>query len=216
RHWMFINDVGQDTWEEINDGIAASNYGWPATEGPTGNPQYRSPLFYYGHGGGGTTGCAIAGGAFYNPSIQTFPIEYLGDYFFADFCSGWIRRFDPNDGSVSDFAMGISSPVDLMVGPNGSLYYVARGSGGVFRIDYNANSARAQMTSPPPGSTFTSSTVTFTWSAGIGVSAYWLEVGTTPGGNQIYPGSQTTSSSQTVSGLPANGSSAEVRVRPGS
>ena len=132
---MFINDVGQDTWEEINDGIAASNYGWPATEGPTGNPQHRSPLFYYGHGGGGTTGCAIAGGAFYNPSIRTFPIEYLGNYFFADFCSGWIRRFDPNDGSVSDFAMGISSPVDLMVGPNGSLYYVARGAGGVFRID---------------------------------------------------------------------------------
>src|SRR5688572_8572755 len=30
---MFINDVGQNTYEEINDGIAASNYGWPATEG---------------------------------------------------------------------------------------------------------------------------------------------------------------------------------------
>src|SRR3954469_2014663 len=26
---MFINDVGQSTWEEINDGIAGSNYGWP-------------------------------------------------------------------------------------------------------------------------------------------------------------------------------------------
>ena len=30
---MFINDVGQNTWEEINDGIAGSNYGWPDTEG---------------------------------------------------------------------------------------------------------------------------------------------------------------------------------------
>src|SRR5262245_50109108 len=29
---VFINDVGQDTWEEINDGIAGSNYGWPTTE----------------------------------------------------------------------------------------------------------------------------------------------------------------------------------------
>src|SRR5689334_3487711 len=30
---MFINDVGQNTWEEINDGMAGSNYGWPTTEG---------------------------------------------------------------------------------------------------------------------------------------------------------------------------------------
>ena len=30
---MFINDVGQNAWEEINDGIAGSNYGWPTTEG---------------------------------------------------------------------------------------------------------------------------------------------------------------------------------------
>src|SRR6185503_20927644 len=29
---MFINDVGQNTWEEINDGIAGSNYGWPTCE----------------------------------------------------------------------------------------------------------------------------------------------------------------------------------------
>ena len=26
---LFINDVGQSTWEEIDDGIAGSNYGWP-------------------------------------------------------------------------------------------------------------------------------------------------------------------------------------------
>src|SRR5215211_3203824 len=32
---MFINDVGQNTWEEINDGIAGANYGWPSTEGET-------------------------------------------------------------------------------------------------------------------------------------------------------------------------------------
>src|SRR5207248_1185562 len=30
---MFINDVGESTYEEINDGIAGSNYGWPITEG---------------------------------------------------------------------------------------------------------------------------------------------------------------------------------------
>jgi glucose/arabinose dehydrogenase len=65
---LFINDVGQDTWEEINDGIAGSNYGWNLREGPTSNPLFRSPLFSYGHGFSATTGCAIAGGAFYNPN----------------------------------------------------------------------------------------------------------------------------------------------------
>ncbi|HJX26455.1 MAG TPA: PQQ-dependent sugar dehydrogenase, partial [Thermoanaerobaculia bacterium] len=89
---MLINDVGQNTWEEINDGIAGSNYGWPSTEGPTSNSAYRGPIYWYGHGSGSTTGCAITGGAFYNPVTQQFPADYLGDYFFADYCSGWIRR----------------------------------------------------------------------------------------------------------------------------
>src|SRR4029079_13997344 len=31
---MHINDVGQDTWEEFNLGIAGANYGWPSVEGP--------------------------------------------------------------------------------------------------------------------------------------------------------------------------------------
>ena len=49
---MFINDVGEVTWEEINDGIAGSNYGWPTTEGPTTDPRFRAPLFAYRHSGG--------------------------------------------------------------------------------------------------------------------------------------------------------------------
>ena len=75
---MFINDVGQNLWEEINDGIAGSNYGWPTTEGPTSNPSFRSPLFAYQHGFSPTTGCAIAGGAFYNPQTVQFPSSFVG------------------------------------------------------------------------------------------------------------------------------------------
>jgi glucose/arabinose dehydrogenase len=132
---LFINDVGQSTWEEINDGIAGSNYGWPTTEGPTSNPTFRSPIYYYGHGTTSTTGCAIVGGAFYNPSVLQFPSSYIGKYFFADLCSGWIRLFDPSAGAATDFATGISSPVDLHVGPDGALYYLAQGSGGqIFRV----------------------------------------------------------------------------------
>ena len=44
---MFINDVGQSTWEEINDGLAGANYGWPTTEGPTSDPRFVSPRYAY-------------------------------------------------------------------------------------------------------------------------------------------------------------------------
>ena len=127
---MFINDVGQNTWEEINDGIAGSNYGWPDSEGPTSNPAFRAPLFAYTH----AFGCAIAGGAFYNPATVQFPPSFVGKYFFADLCGGWIHFFEPATGTVSDFASGISLPVDLKVGADGSLYYLSRGSGSVFRV----------------------------------------------------------------------------------
>ena len=136
---LFINDVGQNTWEEINDGLAGANYGWPNTEGTTTNPAFDSPRYAYGH----STGCAITGGAFYAPSTPQFPSEYLNDYFFADYCGGWIRRLDPTAGNIVTFATGITALVDLKVGNNGSLYYLARGSGDstgvVYRISYAAN-----------------------------------------------------------------------------
>jgi glucose/arabinose dehydrogenase len=134
---MFINDVGQSTWEEINDGIAGSNYGWPITEGPTSDPRFRSPLFAYGHGSTSTTGCAITGGTFYNPTTMQFPASYAGKYFFADLCGGWIRLFDPSNNTAADFAGAISSPVDLKVTADGSLYYLAIGSSAVFKVQYS-------------------------------------------------------------------------------
>src|SRR5258706_3312003 len=128
---LFIDDVGQNTWEEIDDGIVGSNYGWPNSEGATSNPGERSPLYYYGHGSGAFLGCAITGGTFYNPGTAQFPSAYTGSYFFADYCGGWINRADPATGytTATTFASGISSPVDLQVGPEGSLYYLARGTG---------------------------------------------------------------------------------------
>ncbi|MGA9995991.1 MAG: PQQ-dependent sugar dehydrogenase [Pyrinomonadaceae bacterium] len=133
---LFINDVGQSAWEEIDDGIAGSNYGWAICEGTCSNAGFTNPLFQYGHGSTSTTGCAIAGGAFYNPATARFPAAYINTYFFADLCTGWIRRYDPATGAVTDFASGISSPVDLQVSADGALYYLARGTNSVFRITY--------------------------------------------------------------------------------
>ena len=150
---MFINDVGQSTWEEINDGIAGSNYGWPTTEGPTTSPNFRTPIFAYGRSPSETGGCAITGGAFYDPVTTQFPGSYLGKYFFADFCSGWIRLFDPAEGTATGFATGISLPVDLRVSADGSLYYLARGAGAVFRIQYPASQQPPSITTHPSSQT---------------------------------------------------------------
>lgn len=136
---MFINDVGQNAWEEINDGLAASNYGWNICEGfcAPPNANFRDPLFRYGHGSSSTTGCAITGGAFYNPTTANYPSDYVGKYFYAEFCTGWIRRFDPATSADQAFATGASNPVDLIVTADGSLYYLARGAGSIFRVRYN-------------------------------------------------------------------------------
>ena len=129
---MFVNDVGQSTWEEIdeawigpNDGSNAGfNFGWPSTEGPTTNPSYHAPFHAYTH----SDGCAITGGAFYNPPAANFPPEYFGDYFFADYCGGWVKSVDVSTKVVSTLiAPGdAGQPVDIKVGADGSLYYLDR------------------------------------------------------------------------------------------
>jgi glucose/arabinose dehydrogenase len=175
---MFINDVGQDTWEEINDGIAGSNYGWPTCEGNCSNQNFRNPLFQYAHSGAAITGCAITGGAFYNPSVSQFPSGYVGKYFFSDLCSGWIKRFDPATSTVTDFASGISQPVDLQVGADGNLYYLARGSGAVFRI-FSTNQAPS-ITTQPSNQTVTegqSATFSVTASGTAPLSYQWQRNG---------------------------------------
>jgi hypothetical protein len=64
----------------------------------------------------------------------------------------------------------------------------------------------AAITSPASGSQLSSSSVTFAWSAGIGVNAYKLSVGTTaPGSSNIYASPALTTTSAAVSGLPSSG-----------
>jgi glucose/arabinose dehydrogenase len=126
---LFINDVGQNSWEEINEGVAGSNYGWPTTEGYTSDPRFRGPIFAYEHGGTLLSGYAVVGAAFYAPATRTFPVAYVGDYFFADYASGWINRLDPANGNaVYAFARTGNDVFDLHVGPDGALYALARGT----------------------------------------------------------------------------------------
>jgi len=69
---------------------------------------------------------------FYNPPVNQFPAAYLGKYFFADYCAGPIRVFDPATGTASDFGNAISGPVDLQVRRDGSLYYLTSACNGAY------------------------------------------------------------------------------------
>ncbi|HEX8441403.1 PQQ-dependent sugar dehydrogenase, partial [Archangium sp.] len=160
---LFINDVGQKDWEEINEGAGGANYGWPDTEGPTSDSRYRAPLFSYSHGSGSSHGCAITAGTFYNPPLAQFPSRYVGLYFFSDYCNGWIRTYNPKDGTASVFATGANAPVDLDVGPDGSLYYLDRGDDSVHRIRYTAASEAPTIARQPESQTVSpGQPVTFT------------------------------------------------------
>jgi glucose/arabinose dehydrogenase len=163
---MYINDVGEAAWEEINQGVAGANYGWPNSEGYTNNPQYTSPVYAYSHGSGTNQGYAIVGGAFYNPPTQSFPSQYAGKYFFMDYVNGWISYIDPtsaNPKTPTTFATNIPTsyvggPVDLEVGVDGALYYLNRLNGSVFKIQYTA------APPPQPVGKFTNVTI----SSGVG------------------------------------------------
>ncbi|MFY0564972.1 PQQ-dependent sugar dehydrogenase [Archangium lansingense] len=205
---IFINDVGAGDWEEINEGVAGANYGWPETEGPSTDPRYRAPLFAYEHGSGTSRGCAITGGVFYNPAQAQFPAEYTGRYFFSDYCNGWIRTYDPKNGAVAVFATGLEAPVDLDVGPDGSLYYLDRADDSVRRIRYTAaNEAPTLATHPVSLTTRPGQSITFTVGAtGTPPLRYqWQRNGADMAGQ--------TSASVTLAAVTLTDSGARFRVR---
>ena len=70
---------------------------------------------------------------------------------------------------------------------------------------------KAVMTSPAPGSTLAGSSQTFVWT-NVGAAQYYLYVGTTSGGKDLYAQSQGTNTSVTVSGLPTDGRTLYVRL----
>ena len=105
---------------------------------------------------------------------------------------------------------------------NGSTVYVTLYSqiGGVWTPNaytYTAFNAAAAaggvLTTPAPSSTLSGSSVTFDWTAGTGVSAYWMDVGSSAGGNNYYSsGNLGTALATTVNGLPTNGSTVYVTL----
>lgn len=107
---MWIGDVGQNQWEEVNRSPGSSkggeNYGWNIYEGTHrfrsgGNPDdYVEPIIDYATGPGGT--CSVTGGYVYRgndiPGLR-------GQYVFADYCAGIIWTLQENGTKMERFEL---------------------------------------------------------------------------------------------------------------
>jgi glucose/arabinose dehydrogenase/regulation of enolase protein 1 (concanavalin A-like superfamily) len=148
---VFINDVGQDTWEEIDDATTGGlNFGWPSSEGATTNPAFASPVFSYQHGSGDGRGCAITGGVFFNPTSTNYPASLIGKYFYQDLCNAWINYLDLSSGAIRNaFATGLpGQSLALDVGTDGNLYYLSRTAGKLYKIIFTSNQSPAITDQP--------------------------------------------------------------------
>ena len=167
---FYINDVGQDTWEEISASQAGANYGWPCREGKhdfrtTANygcdpfPSTIDPIFEYQHGAQipGTTSptncLAVTGGAFVPGGLWP---GYNGAYIFADYvCDGLFRLTQSgNTYTASDFASGVDGPTHILFGPYNNtqaLYYTSRNGKQVRRIVYSTTPSAVISANPTYG-----------------------------------------------------------------
>jgi glucose/arabinose dehydrogenase len=97
---LWIGDVGQDTWEEVDvqraGAPAGTNFGWNRMEGnhcylprtECRDPSLTLPVTDYGH----DVGCTVIGGYVYRGTAQP---ALAGGYVFADYCSGRVWAIDP-------------------------------------------------------------------------------------------------------------------------
>ena len=101
---MYIGDVGQETYEEINIApldAGGTNFGWYEMEGDECFRQdcdqqgLTTPTLQYSH----LEGCSITGGWVYRGAAIP---EFYGHYFFADWCRGFVRSMHFDNGRVVD------------------------------------------------------------------------------------------------------------------
>lgn len=141
---MFIGDVGQNRFEEVNVGRRGGNYGWPSAEGRSNNNNFVNPIHTYEHNDGSAS---ITGGIIYRGS--TFPTQYRGAYFFADYVLGFIRYLklssSNNVVSVNEFSPDAGHVVHLTQGPDGAIYYALIGERQIRKIQFGSGNNSAPV-----------------------------------------------------------------------
>lgn len=146
---LWIGDVGESTWEEVNvvratDGGEATrgvSFGWSAWEGPRrlydDQPAdgHVEPAYYYAHG---DDGCAVTGGVVYRGS--SLP-SLVGWYVFGDWCSGKVWAIPATTDAGTDPAtvnrIDVGRPgtvSSIRTAPDGEIYVVGSTTGTVHRL----------------------------------------------------------------------------------
>jgi glucose/arabinose dehydrogenase len=170
---MYLNDVGEATWEEVNQVVKGANYGWPTCEGSCSTSGFTNPIHQYDR----SVGSAITGGTFYE--ANQFPATYKGKYFFSDYTKTFIRQLDPANKQVTVFRNDMAGPVDLKVGPDGCLYVLSISQGKVDKISWTTTATATPTRTPtptptptgtPPVGTITAPTNTTKYNAGQTIS----------------------------------------------
>lgn len=151
---FYINDVGQNTREEIDLGVLGANYGWPEREGdcaqglnepcapPSPSSGYTQPITDYSHASG--DGEYITGGAFVPDGA--WDSLYDGGYVFADGNPGriYLRLANGNYGPIATGLDGVSDVAFVMELSGWVLYYVNPATDTIGRIsDVSAPAAPA-------------------------------------------------------------------------
>jgi len=136
---LWIGDVGQDHWEEVDwvpAGRTGVNFGYPLLEGThalkaTAAPGTVTPVLELWHRSGN---CAVTGGYVYRghriPNLR-------GMYVFTDYCKGSIKTLRQWQGRIVAFApLGIGAPLisSFAEAPDGELYVISQARG-LLRID---------------------------------------------------------------------------------
>jgi glucose/arabinose dehydrogenase len=149
---LWVADVGEDTWEEIDLVTRGRNYGWPYVEGPACldpgqcaalGPALTAPLYSYDH----SEGVAVIGGRrYWGPRLP----ELAGLYVFADYTGGtvWGLRFD-GAGPPERFDLVTGAPALLTFGegPTHELY-VASVDGSLYRLSRTVTAVRRDPAAP--------------------------------------------------------------------
>ena len=149
---LWIGDVGQDSWEEIDfqpaDSEGGENYGWNCREGNhlfTNDCNQSSatlidPIWEYQNSNASGQGCSVTGGYVYRGSQQP---SLFGKYIYADFCSGrfWSLEQDINQVWINNELLNGSNNSFSAFGEdrNGELF-VANVNGTIERVIFDCSS----------------------------------------------------------------------------
>lgn len=139
---MYIADVGQNEWEEVNfqpaDSVGGENYGWNVWEATHAFARGTAenhvlPFAEFNH----ALGCSVTGGYVYRgEAIPDLEAVYL----FSDYCSGrvWASYRDSNmQWNTTEFLQTGFQVSSFGEDENGEVYIIDYGSGTIYRIDAN-------------------------------------------------------------------------------